>query len=344
MLSYIDFINLSESKGRLTNDEIKRIKQAYYDRQVERASVGLDSGKSLSKEEVTEKLGDLSHRVMSGKKYKYPQEFNELIGSGKLTDQQKGTMMSIMHKHNDTVYHDPNEDLEPHHYATDVQEKAMYGKSYNSKHASLDTLDQRFDDLDSHGLIDYGKVINESAEEDIKPDYPNTPEGARKSLEGDMDTELLKQFKFHKATPDHIAPGIWKLDYKHKKSGKVASAIVYMKGYPDFPSHSPRKDSDFECDDTFDMGMHESADWTRSYKEIMRDHPDDRYGRDHDSDRPGGFVDTRTGEHIAPAPHSPEIIDIPPKPETVQATERPKLKQDYVRPRGWDPRRDGPWD
>lgn len=248
MLSYIDFINLSESKGRLTNDEIKRIKQAYYDRQVERASVGLDSGKSLSKEEVTEKLGDLSHRVMSGKKYKYPQEFNELIGSGKLTDQQKGTMMSIMHKHNDTVYHDPNEDLEPHHYATDVQEKAMYGKSYNTKHASLDTLDQRFDDLDSHGLIDYGKVINES------------------------------------------------------------------------------------------------ADWTRSYKEIMRDHPDDRYGRDHDSDRPGGFVDTRTGEHIAPAPHSPEIIDIPPKPETVQATERPKLKQDYVRPRGWDPRRDGPWD
>lgn len=82
--------------------------------------------------------------------------------------------------------------------------------------------------------------------------------------------------------------------------------------------------------------------WWGSQSNHLRDHPSNKHVRSH-GEGPLGFVDSETGEHLAPAPHAPEIADIPPKRETVKATEAPKLKQHVSPPRGYNPGRDGSW-
>lgn len=159
--------NLLESYGCFDNDFDKHADDVDYRKESEeKAELGLRLTRpsdTYSHEDADEYIDgdtkDLSEyrmhdstsgragtHVTTGKPYNKPiDEFNSLIAQPHLTEHQKMRIMGNLIKHNTLV--DKAGGGEPHHYATDIQERALF-KGYDPKRAVLPKFDDMHDDIE----------------------------------------------------------------------------------------------------------------------------------------------------------------------------------------------------
>lgn len=159
--------NLLESYGRFDSDFDKHADDVDYRQDSEKkATFGLELTRptdTYSPEDTNEYIDgdtkDLSEyrmhnsttgragtHVITGKPYnKSIDEFNSLIAQPHLTEHQKMRIMGNLIKHNSLV--DKAGGGEPHDYATDIQERALF-KGYDPKHGILPKFNDMHDDIE----------------------------------------------------------------------------------------------------------------------------------------------------------------------------------------------------
>lgn len=141
MESYCAKKSLNES--RYNDDDDYSYSQAHRE-----ASSGIPpvTDRNDSVEDLTDNINELHKQVSSyaSGNHKRPgydfEEINGLVPQKNLTPQHKAKLLNIMTLHNVAVDKHRNSETLPSEYATDVQERHLFGKDYDEKQATLPHL------------------------------------------------------------------------------------------------------------------------------------------------------------------------------------------------------------
>jgi hypothetical protein len=153
-VSYQQFMESYAAKKSLSESRYNDEDEYTYNDAHREASSGIPSkaNRNDSVEDLTDQINDLHKQVSSyaSGNHKRPgydfEEINGIVAQKNLTPQHKAKLMSIMTLHNMAVDKHRNSETLPSEYATDVQERHLFGKDYDKNLATLPDLYDLHDD------------------------------------------------------------------------------------------------------------------------------------------------------------------------------------------------------